>query len=273
MTISLIIPTFNRQATLKRALDSVLQQSLLPDEIIVIDDGSTDASAAMINTEFPQVQNIYQENQGVSAARNKGIRQAKGEWIALLDSDDTWFTEKLERQIKALQQAPEIKLCHTEEIWIRHGVRVNAMNKHKKYGGWIFTHCLPLCAISPSSALIHRSVFADVGLFDEALPACEDYDLWLRISAKYPVLFLEQALINKYGGHKDQLSHQYWGMDRFRIQALDKLLRQSDLSNENKIAAKNMLLKKARIFQKGALKRGKTESVDYYQALIERYET
>jgi glycosyltransferase involved in cell wall biosynthesis len=115
MTISLIIPTFNRQATLKRALDSVLQQSLLPDEIIVIDDGSTDASAAMINTEFPQVQYIYQENQGVSAARNKGIRQAKGEWIALLDSDDTWFTEKLERQIKALQQAPEIKLCHTEE--------------------------------------------------------------------------------------------------------------------------------------------------------------
>jgi len=273
MLISLIIPTFNRQASLKRALDSVLQQSLLPDEIIVVDDGSTDATATMLETEFPKIHYIYQDNQGVSAARNKGIRHAKGEWIALLDSDDTWLSKKLETQIKALQQAPEIKLCHTEEIWIRNGVRVNAMNKYKKTGGWIFTHCLPLCAISPSSALIHRSVFDDVGLFDENLPACEDYDLWLRISAKYPVLFLEQALIKKYGGHEDQLSHQYWGMDRFRIQALDKLLSHSDLSNKNKIAASNMLLKKARIFQKGALKRGKMESVDYYQGLIERHET
>jgi len=271
MLISLIIPSFNRQESLQRALNSVFQQDLLPDEVIVIDDGSTDATATMIKTEFPQVNYIYQENKGVSAARNTAIKQAKGEWIALLDSDDTWLPEKLSRQIQALQQAPDVKVCHTEEIWIRNGVRVNAMNKHKKIGGWIFTHCLPLCAMSPSSILIHRTVFEDIGYFDEGLPACEDYDLWLRLTAKYPVLFLDKPLINKYGGHDDQLSHQYWGMDRFRIKALDKLLTHTELNAENKEAARNMLLKKARIFQKGALKRAKTKSVEHYQTLINKY--
>jgi len=272
MTVSLIIPTYNRCTSLKKALDSVLQQSILADEIIVVDDGSTDATAKMLTTYFPSVIYIKQENQGVSAARNTGIRQAKSEWIAFLDSDDTWLKNKLEAQLAALQQTPDIKVCHTEEIWIRHGVRVNAMNKHKKMGGWIFKQCLPLCAMSPSSVLIHRSIFDSVGLFDENLPACEDYDLWLRISAQYPVLFLEQPLINKYGGHADQLSHKHWGMDRFRIQALDKLLQQGQLSQENNLAAQLMLIKKARIFQKGALKRGKIESANYYQALINQYE-
>ncbi len=271
MTVSLIIPTYNRCVSLKRALDSVQQQSILVDEIIVVDDGSTDATEAMLNTYFPSITYIKQDNKGVSAARNVGICQAKGEWIAFLDSDDTWLSHKLEAQLSALQQAPSLKICHTEEIWIRHGIRVNAMNKHKKTGGWIFKQCLPLCAMSPSSILIHRNVFNTIGLFDENLPACEDYDLWLRISAQYPVLFLEQPLIYKYGGHQDQLSHKYWGMDRFRIQALDKILQQGQLNEENDLAARLMLIKKARIFQKGALKRGKIESVNYYQSLINQY--
>ena len=271
MQISLIIPTYNRCSTLKRALHSVLQQTVHPDEIIVVDDGSTDDTADMLSKEFPQVSYIAQANKGVSAARNTGIRHAQGQWIALLDSDDTWLTEKLATQICALQKAPEFKICHTEEIWIRHGVRVNAMNKHKKTGGWIFKHCLPLCAMSPSSIIIHRSVFDEVGLFDESFPACEDYDLWLRITAKYPVLFIEQPLIEKYGGHDDQLSHKYWGMDRFRIQALEKIIAQQDLSRENKNDATLMLLKKASIFKNGALKRGKTESAESYQLLIDKY--
>ena len=183
MEISLIIPTYNRCLLLKRALHSVLEQSRPPDEIIVVDDGSTDKTAEMLKQEFPQINTISQINKGVSAARNKGIQQAQGDWIAFLDSDDSWQAEKLATQIRALQQAPELKVCHTEETWIRNGVRVNTMHKHKKSGGWIFEQCLPLCAMSPSSIMIHRSVFDDVGLFDENLPACEDYDLWLRISA------------------------------------------------------------------------------------------
>jgi len=271
MKISLVIPCYNRSSLLNRALHSVFEQSFLPDEVIVVDDGSTDDTAEMLQKNFPQVTYLYQENSGVSHARNTGIKHATGDWIALLDSDDTWLKNKLELQISALKQSPEIKICHTEEIWIRNGVRVNAMNKHKKSGGWIFEQCLPLCAMSPSSIMIHRSIFDAVGLFDESLPACEDYDLWLRLSNYYPVLFIEQALINKYGGHEDQLSHQYWGMDRFRIKALDKLLKHEQLSNKNRLLATNMLLKKARIFQKGAEKRGKLESVTYYQSLIETY--
>ncbi|NOQ15460.1 MAG: glycosyltransferase [Methyloprofundus sp.] len=273
MKISLIIPTYNRCAPLKRALNSVLQQTLAPDEIIVIDDGSTDDTATMIKADFPQVTYLWQVNKGVSAARNRGIQHAKSEWLAFLDSDDTWLANKLALQAQALIQAPAIKVCHTEEIWIRNDVRVNAMNKHKKTGGWIFKHCLPLCAMSPSSIMIHRSIFADIGLFDEGLPACEDYDLWLRITAKYPVIFIEQALINKYGGHEDQLSHQYWGMDRFRIQALEKAIEHSNLNIENQQAAIKMLLKKARIFKKGALKRDKIASAQHYQQLIDKYDS
>jgi glycosyltransferase involved in cell wall biosynthesis len=163
MKISLIIPTYNRCAPLKRALNSVLQQTLAPDEIIVVDDGSTDDTATMIKKDFPHVTYLWQENKGVSAARNKGIQHAKSEWLAFLDSDDTWLANKLTLQAQALAQAPTIKVCHTEEIWIRNGIRVNAMNKHKKTGGWIFKHCLPLCAMSPSSIMIHRSIFADIG--------------------------------------------------------------------------------------------------------------
>ncbi|GFO72540.1 hypothetical protein BJAS_P2886 [Bathymodiolus japonicus methanotrophic gill symbiont] len=273
MEISLIIPTYNRCSLLKRALNSVFKQSRKPDEIIVVDDGSIDNTAEMLADEFPLVRVIRQSNKGVSAARNAGIQQAKSDWIALLDSDDTWQAEKLATQFLALQRSADTKICHTEEIWIRKGVRVNAMHKHKKAGGWIFKQCLPLCAMSPSSIIIHRSVFDDVGLFDESLPACEDYDLWLRISAKYPVLFIEQQLIKKYGGHEDQLSHKYWGMDRFRIQTLEKIISQGELSEENKQDAIQMLLKKARIFSSGALKRGNNESAQYYQQLLDKYQT
>lgn len=273
MKISLIIPSYNRSHLLKRALQSVFEQSLLPDEVIVVDDGSTDDTAEMLRNLFPQVIYLHQDNAGVSSARNLGIQHSTGSWIALLDSDDTWLKDKLVMQVSSLKQSPEIKICHTEEIWIRNGTRVNAMNKHKKSGGWIFEQCLPLCAMSPSSIMIHHSIFDELGLFDESLPACEDYDLWLRISNAFPVLFLEQPLINKYGGHEDQLSHQHWGMDRFRIQALDKLLKQGQLSHKNKDLATKMLLKKARIFQKGAEKRGKLESVSHYQSLIDTYST
>lgn len=272
-TISVVIPTYNRRDSLARALDSVINQSRVAEEIIVIDDGSNDATASMVQTNYPAVTLLKQENQGVSAARNSGIKHAKGEWLALLDSDDCWHARKLEKQLDALDKQPEYRVAHTEEIWIRNGVRVNQMKKHQKYGGYIFRRCLPLCAISPSSSIIHRSVFSEVGLFDESLPVCEDYDMWLRISARYPVLFIDEALITKYGGHADQLSRRFWGMDRFRIRALEKILDENILGPEETKATVDSLLEKIDIYLAGAKKHNNTDSVDYMSGLLRRYQT
>lgn len=273
--ISVIIPTFNRVELLERALNSFINQTYPPDEIIVIDDGSTDGTGEMIRNKFPGLIYTWQENHGVSHARNQGIQRATNEWLAFLDSDDEWLPKKLEKQVKALENEDRVAnnpnspifnlLCHTDEIWIRRGKRVNPMNKHAKYGGYIFQKCLPLCVISPSSVLIHRSIFETVGVFDETLPTCEDYDLWLRICAQYPVLYLNEPLIIKYGGHKDQLSHKFWGMDRFRIQALENIIQSGKLNSEDLKAAIEMLLKKTDIYILGAEKREKQDEVAAYR--------
>ncbi len=270
-SVSVVIPTFNRVCLLERALASVLTQSLPVDEIIIVDDGSTDNTVSTLKSLHPEVNLIQQDNQGVSAARNTGISAARHDWIALLDSDDVWHENKLERQINALKNAPEYLICHSDEIWVRNGVRVNQMNKHKKAGGHIFQHCLPLCAISPSAALIHRSLFEAIGLFDETLPACEDYDLWLRICSRYPVLYIDETLITKYGGHDDQLSRQYWGMDRFRIQALNKIISENKLNDSDREAATKMMLIKINIYLAGAAKHGNTEHVENFKQLLNEH--
>ncbi|WP_292431278.1 glycosyltransferase family A protein [Methylobacter sp.] len=265
------MPSYNRRDLLKRALLSVYSQTLLPAEVAVIDDGSTDGTERMLREEFPQVSYYYQQNLGVSAARNLGIQQVGGDWLAFLDSDDEWLPEKLANQKAKLEANPEHWICHTEENWVRNGTQVRVPKKYVKTGGWIFTDCLPLCAISPSTVLIHRSVFTDVGLFDTQLPTCEDYDLWLRITANYPVLLVEQPQINKHGGHEDQLSMAFWGMDRFRINALQKIIEEGQLSERNRQAAASMLVKKATTYLNGATKRGKVEEANYYRQLIKRY--
>jgi len=271
LNVAVIIPTFNRRDKLARALKSVVAQTQPADEIIVIDDGSSDDTNQFISSSFPQVHYIYQQNRGVSAARNTGIKACSADWIALLDSDDEWLANKLAQQFSALVKNPDYKIAHSNEIWIRNGKRVNQMDKHRKTGGWIFKNCLPLCAISPSSVIIHRELFGQIGLFDESLPACEDYDLWLRICSQHPVLYSDEALIIKHGGHEDQLSRKYWGMDRFRIQALDKLLTSSPLSDTQRDDASQMLLQKCKVYLNGARKRNKLDEVARYEALVNRY--
>ena len=256
-SISVIIPVYNRSTLINRAIKSVMEQTITPDEIIVIDDGSTDGTGNIVKNRYPDVILLKQKNRGVSCARNNGINNAKGTWLALLDSDDEWLPEKLEKQLLGLRNDSNKKICHTDEIWIRNGVRVNPMNKHRKYGGNIYKYCLPLCVISPSSIIIHKEIFKNVGLFDEDLPVCEDYDLWLRICSRYPVLYLQEKLIKKYGGHDDQLSRQYWGMDRFRIRALEKMINDPVLSDTDRIGTIAAAINKVRILQKGYIKHGR----------------
>ena len=270
--ITVVVTTFNRKQWVERAVRSVLGQTHPADELIVVDDGSTDGTQESIQKYFPQVKYIRQENSGISMARNVGIENASGTWIGFLDSDDTWLPKKMARQIQALQDNPVYRICHTNEIWIRRGKRVNPKRVHQKFGGDIFEKCLPLCLISPSSVLIHREVFDRVGLFDPELPVCEDYDFWLRMCLYYTVLYIEEPLIVKYGGHADQLSRKYWGMDRYRITALEKLIAIKHLDNRKRAAVLEMIIHKIRIFLNGARKRGSEESIKVYQEKFDQYQ-
>jgi glycosyltransferase involved in cell wall biosynthesis len=272
MHISVIIPTHNRAGLLVRALASVFAQTFAPVEVIVVDDGSTDHTEEVVCDRFPQVNYLRQPQQGVSRARNVGIQQAQGEWFAFLDSDDEWLSHKLALQRHALQHNPPCRLCHTDEIWIRRGKRVNPMKKHAKHGGTIFQHCLPRCVISPSSVMIHRAVFERVGHFDESLPVCEDYDLWLRICARYEVLFVPEQLLIKYGGHDDQLSVKYWGMDRFRIRALEKIQESENLSSPDREAVLRALQEKIDIVLAGARKRNNLALMQEYAQKRRQYQ-
>ena len=265
MKISVVIPTYNRIALVERAIDSVLRQSIKPFDIIVVDDGSDDGTSEMIKKKYRSINLVQQQNSGVSAARNNGIKHAKGDWIALLDSDDEWTEKKLENQANRLIKNPDYHFCHTNEIWIRNGVRVNQKKRHQKYGGYIFDKCLDICRISPSSTLFKKNILEHVGWFDTHLPVCEDYDLWLRITADYKILFVDEPLIIKYGGHTDQLSQSVEGIELFRIKSLENLLANTELSPQKRNLAITMIIKKLNIYLNGLIKRKKqteTEQVE-----------
>jgi pentatricopeptide repeat protein len=213
---------------------------------------------------------VRQENSGVSRARNLGIRIARGRYLSFLDSDDLWLREKLETQVRFLDTNPHYAICYTDELWVRRGRLVNPKKVHAKYSGWIFDRCLPLCIISPSSAVMRREVLDAVGDFDEDLPVCEDYDLWLRIASRFPVFFIDKKLIVKRGGHADQLSNRSWGNDRYRVAALEKQLSQNHLKPHERTAALEMLRKKCLILANGCFKRGRIERGMKYMALMER---
>ena len=270
--VSVIIPTYNRLPMLREAIQSVLKQDFEDFELIVVDDGSIDGTIEEIRKFGGRVRLLqHPENQGVSAARNKGILHAKGKYIAFLDSDDQWVKGKLKIQVTFLHENPHYPLCYTDEIWIRGGKRVNPMVKHAKYSGWIFEKCLPLCIISPSSAMMRKTLFSKVGLFDEALPVCEDYDFWLRISARFPIFFIDRKLIIKRGGHSDQLSNRSWGNDRYRVIALEKLLSEPYITQEEREMILKEMKKKCQILYKGFLKRGKEIEAKHYQEIMRRY--
>jgi len=257
---SVIIPTFNRFEFVQKAIDSVLSQSFQDFELLLIDDGSTDQTPSLEKKYQGQLKYFRQPNLGVSAARNKGIKESQARHLAFLDSDDLWHPLKLEKQQK-FQQKHDFKIHQTDEIWIRNHKRVNPREKHLKEEGDIFLASLNLCLISPSAVVIDKNLFEKHGLFDEKLPACEDYDLWLRITSQEKVGFLQEKLITKNGGHQDQLSKFFWGMDRFRVYSIIKLLNfyGDKLKDSYKKASLKIVREKLNILREGALKREKKE--------------
>lgn len=272
--ISVIIPTFNRAVKTARAISSVLYQRFTDYEIIVVDDGSTDKTEQVLHQFKNRIRYVaHKTNKGVSAARNTGITISKSPLIALLDSDDYWLPDKLAVQKAFFDGNPKALICQTEETWIRNGKRANPGKRHLKPTGDVFEPSLSLCLVSPSAVMLRRELFEEVGVFDEKLPACEDYDLWLRIACRHPVFLIPQSLVIKEGGHSDQLSARYKGMDRFRIKSMVKLLQESPLSKYQKKATLKELSRKCRIYGTGCLKRGKKTEGAYYLELPSTFKT
>lgn len=268
--VSVIIPTYNRSDLVCEAIDSVLAQDYRPFDVIVIDDGSTDDTPERLAAYGDRIHRIVQPNRGVSAARNAGIAVANGEYLSFLDSDDLWEKNKLSAQMAFFRDHPEAVICQCEEIWIRNGKRVNPMNKHKKPSGMMFAPSLHLCLVSPSAVVIKRSLLEAVGVFDESLLACEDYDLWLRIGCRWPIYTTADRHVIKRGGHEDQLSRAP-GLDRFRIQSIIHLLESRALTDDQAHQAREVLVDKCRIYAQGCRKRGKTDEADVYECLMEHH--
>ncbi len=268
--VSVIIPTLNRAWAVGKAIDSVLFQDYPNFELILVDDGSRDQTQSLLSAYQSRIIYIHQPNQGVSAARNRGIAAASGDLIAFLDSDDYWLPGKLSEQVAFFKAHPEALICQTEEIWIRNGRRVNPRRRHKKPAGNIFIPSLELCLVSPSAVMAKKALFAEIGGFDEDLPACEDYDLWLRVSCRYPVHLIQTPLIVKKGGHADQLSRQP-GLDKYRIFAIEKIVARRSLTDEQYRAAVKVLKQKCQIYAAGCRKRGKNAEADYYLGLARQY--
>ena len=273
MTVSVIIPTYNRPEMTVRAVESVLGQNYGQLDLVVVDDGSSDSTLEKVKgLEDRGVSLVRQPHQGVSAARNLGLSLARGEVVAFLDSDDYWLPGKLEAQVELLKDNPEAMICQTNELWLRNGRRLNPAAKHRKPDGEAFFRSLSLCLISPSAVMIRRELFDQVGTFDESLPACEDYDLWLRITARHPVFLIQDHLVVKTGGHGDQLSQTTMGLDQYRVRALEKIVRSGILDDKQQHAALTELVRKARIYGQGCLKRGRTSEGQRFLELAREYQ-
>lgn len=270
--ISVIIPTYNRGSLLRRALGSVVAQTLACDEIIVIDDGSSDSTAHELegfgqNCPVP-LRYFYQTNRGPAAARNTGIHEARYSYLAFLDSDDHWHPKKIARQYSAMEAHPDVLISHTQERWLRRGQHLNQKKIHRPGQGDIFRQCLRLCAVGMSTVMVKKEFFDEIGTFTVTLRCCEDYDLWLRGSQRYPFLLIEQALTIKEGGRPDQVSVQFRvGMDRLRIASIIDLLLARCLLPQQGIWALEELVRKCHVYGSGCVKHGHTRRGLRYLAL------
>ena len=270
--VSVIIPTHTRAGFLAQAIDSVLAQTYTNFELIVVDDGSSDETPALLASYGKELICLHQENRGPAAARNAGISAARHPLLAFLDSDDRFAKNKLALQVASMEAQPEVFISHTQEIWLRNGKHLNQKKRHVKESGDIFARSLELCVVGMSTVMVRRELFDRVGLFDESFPCCEDYELWLRTSSCHHFLLVDAPLTIKHGGRPDQVSVQYkTGMDRFRIRALEKLISSEKLSPDQFLLARRELVRKAVLYGNGCLKHGRLEEGQRCLSLAARY--
>lgn len=269
--ISVIIPTYNRYSFLEQAIQSVFKQTFACNELLIIDDGSTDGSEILVRRLAEktsiQVRYIFQKNKGAAAARNHGIKKAQGDLLCFLDSDDRYMPEKLALQVQAMEEHG-LLVSHTLEKWLRRGQHLNQKHRHQPPDGDIFSACLPMCVVGMSTVMARRELFDKYGMFDENLPCCEDYDFWLRVSCREKFKLVPQPLTVKNGGRDDQLSviHRV-GMDKYRIQAIVNLLENTSLTKKQYELALYELQRKCEIYGNGCIKHGRKDEGQHYLQL------
>lgn len=271
LSISVVIPVHNRADICIEALRSVYAQTVPSLEVIVVNDGSSDDMQPvreLLSSRGGQY--LVQEQRGVSAARNAGVACATGEWIAFLDSDDLWLPAKLEEQLALHQRDPELVFSQTGERWIRNGRPVPQRAFQAPACGESFARSLELCCISASAVMIRKDVLLEVGGFDESFPVCEDYDLWLRLTRRYPIGLVEYPLVVKHRGRADHLSESVRAPDLYRLKAIQKILGEP-LSVEQERLARLALEYRISILETGARKRGLEHELREYAKIRETF--
>jgi len=274
MTLSVIIPVYNRRDLLKEALDSLDSQRFKDFQVIIADDGSTDGSdetaESWLKTHRGHLLRL--KHSGFPGlVRNRAVDLAEGEWIAFLDSDDLWKPEKLQRQLEEIRREPEIRLWHCREIWQR-GTQIVSQKKQKhRRRGDLFEDALKKCIIGPSTVLIRRDFWNQTGGFRDDMEIAEDYELWLRMTALEPVGYLDEPLIIKRAGDWDQLSEKYGQIEIFRMRGLAALVESQwfsrHASEQIQSLAVQELIRKYDIYARGCRKRGKEQEAAHYEAL------
>jgi glycosyltransferase involved in cell wall biosynthesis len=224
--VSVVIPAYNAMTYLPKTLDSVLQQTFTDFELLIVNDGSTDEIASWFTTvKDDRVRLISQANQGLPGARNTGIKEAQGEYIAFLDADDLWAPTKLEQQVQCLDAKPEVGLVYAWTLLIdRHGNSTGTVTAAQAEGNVWEKLLLGDVVGSGSAAMVRRSCFDRVGLFDRELTSIEDCDMWVRIAADYPFAVIKEVLVY-YRQHSASMSRDY-----------DKMAQNSRLKIEKKFA-------------------------------------
>lgn len=297
--VSVIVPTFNKKEQVREALQSVLDQKFQDIEILIADDGSTDGTPLALFKELgaqPEaidvlakmgnnsirpfthafqcggitVQYHYGINRGLSTARNRGIKSARGEYIAFLEPDDFWAPHHLSELISHLKRNREVKVCRVSERLIREGKSRAPKHPANRTTGWLFEASLDSSLMSISTVICHRSCFSICGCFDENMPACEEYDLWIRISSHFPIGFLDCNSVTRRTPRPAD-SIRAWNWDRFRVYALEKAFQSGHITPEQRyLVAQSIVLKCERLVE-GFKRQKSDERSNFYERKRKRF--
>jgi len=216
------MPTFNRAKFLPEAIDSVLSQTYADLELLIVDDGSEDNTTSVLEPFLrdERVRYFYQDNQGQSYARNVGLKHAMGDFVAFLDSDDIWKPEKLEKQLAVVRAHPDADIVHGDEEIIDEQCAVTSLLNMARYSGRITRYLLADNSVSITTALVKRRCFDEMGGFDTSVGVADDYELWLRFSARYRFHY-EPGIVASYRVMDDQISSD----KRRRLAANEMIIR------------------------------------------------